>query len=63
MATKRYLLFLGQPPNAGGWNEFVGDFDSLIDALNTIECIECLWWHIVDTDTNTIVKAMHDNAA
>ncbi len=62
MPIRRYLLFIGEYPPNGGWNEFVGDFDTLIDAMNTADCILGDWWHIVDTDTNTIVRAKNKAA-
>jgi len=52
---KRYLLFAGDSryPN-GGWDDFVGDYESL--ELATKKAIKYIengrdWWHIVDLKT------------
>ncbi len=45
---KRYLLFIGHDYYpCGGWDDFVGDFDSAEQAKVSIEYGD--WWHIIDT--------------
>lgn len=51
---KRYLLFAGNyfyP--LGGWNDFVGDYDTIEEAL---QYAVKEWWHIVDSHTKSIIK-------
>lgn len=56
---KRYLLFLSVAyDEKGGWNDFAGDFDSIVGAaLKAKEIIVSAanWWHVVDLTTGTIV--------
>ena len=50
---KRYLLFAGDKMYpAGGWNDFIGSYDTQAEAVkmieeNTIGLYE--WHHIIDT--------------
>lgn len=55
---KRYLLFAGQIyyPR-GGWEDFVGFFDELIDAHRHLNATSgWSWFHIVDSSTHTIIE-------
>lgn len=51
---KRYLAFGGdQYYPGGGWDDFVGDFDSKAEALEAAKNgnNKCGWWHVIDRDT------------
>ena len=53
---KRFLLFTGWDHEAGGgWNDFVGDFDTLEGAqMKAVEQFRTDWddWaHVIDTTT------------
>lgn len=52
---KRYLLFKGDEhyPSAG-WQDFVGDFDTVAEAGRNAK--NCDWCHIVDTQTKEIIR-------
>ena len=61
MKARRYLLFSGAIDYPqGGWNDFVGSYDSVEEALTTLIKTVPLglrgWWHIVDTETQEAVK-------
>jgi uncharacterized HAD superfamily protein len=71
---KRYLLFVGGAyyPR-GGWLDFHGAFDSVVDAetyvTNNPKFLECPddeyeslidWAHVVDTTTKRIVWRFHE---
>lgn len=48
---KRYLLFAGAiyyP--AGGWDDFKGSFDTVLDALEAVKS-HTDWHHVVDSIT------------
>ena len=60
---KRYLVFAGQDYYAGGgWIDFREDFDDLESAETAARTIiverDLEWWHVVDTSTGEIVKAL-----
>ena len=60
---KRFLLFGNYPFEAvGGWHDFVGDFDTLDQAithgnalLNDLFIETGQWMHIIDYDTGDFV--------
>lgn len=56
---KRYLAFAGYHsyPN-GGWDDFIGDYDSDADALASIldDHENYDWYHVVDSQTKQIVR-------
>lgn len=47
---KRYLAFKGFVDTGMGWDHFIGDFDTIPDAIDACSPIE-EWWsaHVVDT--------------
>ncbi len=49
---KRYLLFAGDSyyPE-GGWFDFKGDFDTVVDAIKSIALRDYDWYHVVDSTT------------
>lgn len=48
---KRYLAFGGdQYYPGGGWDDFVGDFDSKGEAIEAAKKGNG-WWHVIDRDT------------
>ena len=52
-----FLLFAGDfyyP--AGGWEDYIGRYDSVERAEALLSNIGCDWYHIVDLSTNQIVK-------
>lgn len=55
-----FLLFTGAEYEGGGWDDFKGEFATLVDAVSHVEssdfkgCRE--WWHIVDMETLRIVQ-------
>lgn len=54
---KKYLLFAGDyyyP--AGGFNDFIGSFDSIDEAKQAYA--NCDWVHIVDSETEKIIARM-----
>lgn len=54
---KRFLLFVYDKyyPN-GGWNDFRGDFDTIMEAKDKLlTMIEVERWHIVDINTKKII--------
>ena len=57
---KRYLLFQGETyyPD-GGWNDFIGSYDSIEEAENVLinKDAKFTWWHIVDSTTEEIVRS------
>jgi hypothetical protein len=57
---KRYLLFCGESYYpVGGWDDFVGDFDTVEEAKSaTAKASD--WAHIVDTDTGERVGGEWD---
>ena len=61
---KRYLLFVySQYYPTGGWNDFAGDFATVENAkemLLVLKSLDSEWWHIVDTETKTIVVSWSD---
>lgn len=51
---KKYILFCGEyGTESHGWVDFVGDFDTIEEAMEKI-CFD--WYQIVDTETKRIVK-------
>ncbi len=56
-----FLLFCGAEYEGKGWNDFVGKFSTLEDAVSYVESpdFDCYreWWHVVDMDTLEIVQA------
>lgn len=52
---KRYLLFCGYDYYpSGGWSDFVGSYDSILEAHRGMIFKD--WYHIVDSTTLEIVK-------
>jgi hypothetical protein len=54
---KRYLLFCGHNyyPH-GGWDDFIGSYDTLEEAL---EDITAEWYHVIDGTNGQRVKEHH----
>lgn len=51
---KQYLLFAGyEYYPAGGWDDFKGDFDTTVEAIQALAAMEYRgdWWQIIDRDT------------
>lgn len=49
---KRYLLFAwDQYYPSGGWNDFIGCFDSFEEAQQFLSNINCDEWQIIDNGT------------
>jgi len=58
MSALRFLLFSGNAKPTGGWDDFVGNFESLKIAIVAAACRRCdgdKWWHVVDARTLEIV--------
>lgn len=55
---KRYLLFSGATYYpGGGWEDFVGDYDTPEEIQVGVESLpRYQWWHIVDTETKAILE-------
>lgn len=48
---KRYLVFHGDVYYAsGGWDDFIGSFDVLDEAIAAAPRSDFTWWHVVDTE-------------
>lgn len=46
---KRFLLFVGrQYYPVGGWDDFVGSYDTLKEAEDALLGVRKDWWQIVD---------------
>ena len=59
---KQFLLFMGdQYYPSKAWNDFVGDFDTLEDALKETEESSKDWYQIVDIETGQIVSSANLN--
>lgn len=64
---KRYLAFGNScyyP--AGGWDDFIGDFDTITDAFDACKkkCNDQYeWWHVIDRDTKEEVEEITLEAA
>lgn len=56
--TRQYLVFGGRTyyPN-GGWHDFRGRFDSLVEAERAAAATGDDWWHIVDAETGEFVAS------
>jgi len=60
---KRYLLFAGDNYYpCGGWEDFIEDFDDLQKARDRGAAEEVAdglgrWWHVVDSETKSVVEA------
>ena len=54
---KRYMLFAGWNyyPN-GGWLDFGGSFETVEEAIQEAALLAINWWHVVDKQTDGIVK-------
>ena len=51
---RRFLLFAGmQYYPFGGWSDFRGAYDTLIEALSAQRSGD--WWQVVDTESMSIV--------
>lgn len=54
-----FLLFAGAEYEGSGWDDFVGKFSTLQDAVSYVESPDFdsyrEWWHVVDMDTLEIV--------
>ena len=49
MKAKRYLIFAGADYYpAGGWGDFVGDFDTLEEAIAKAKTLGSNWKEIID---------------
>ena len=53
---RRYLLFAGDMYYpAGGWDDFIADFDIMNEAIKTGIALKddsrCDWWKVIDTTT------------
>jgi len=58
MSALRFLLFSGNDRPTGGWDDFVGNFESLKIAIIAAAHRRCdgdEWWHVVDVQTMEIV--------
>jgi len=56
MVSKKFLLFAGdQYYPAGGWQDYQGTYDDIIDALDKAANLGKDWWHIVDLGTIEVV--------
>lgn len=54
---RRFVLFSGEfyyP--LGGWDDFDGSFDSLIEAQDAHRPARCSWAHVVDTEVGFVVS-------
>lgn len=55
-----FLLFSGAEYEGKGWNDFVGEFSTLADAVSYVESPDFdsyrEWWHVVDMGTMEIVQ-------
>jgi hypothetical protein len=41
----------------GGWNDFIGSFSSVHEAVEKLACTSGIdWWHIVNASTGIIHK-------
>lgn len=65
---KRFLLFAGEDYYPiGGWNDFLGDFDTVAEAKGVGEGYRegsaLCWWHVVDTEAAAIVTYYGDDDA
>lgn len=57
---KRFLVFGGSRYYAsGGWEDFVSDHDTLAECKHPVDPWgdKVDWYHVVDTETQTIVKS------
>lgn len=56
----KYYLFCGTHKPYGGWEDFKGNFSTLDDALiylrKNIEPDERNWYHVVNIETQNIIK-------
>ena len=62
MKPPRFIAFAGDDyyPQ-GGWNDFLGGFDSIQDAVEELARMQSVdWWHVVDVSTGKIVKKSSD---
>ena len=52
---KRFLLFAYETYHAGGWNDYIGEYDTAEAAneygLKLLEVEWCEYYHVVDTET------------
>jgi hypothetical protein len=58
---KRYLLFAG--PNyypAGGADDLIGDFDTMVLVVKEIRDIRADWWNVLDTETGQTYNKYHE---
>lgn len=56
---KRYLVFAGDHEHydsIGGWEDFVGAYESLKDAQVAADRSDKDWWQIVDTTTMSEIE-------
>ena len=54
--TKRYLVFAGDDHYpGGGWKDFRGDTDTMVEATDLVIGCRLDWHEIVDTDTMEVV--------
>lgn len=58
---KRFLLFCGADYYpSGGWGDFVGDFETMEEALERKNVINEEWFQIVDIETAEVVTYRPD---
>lgn len=54
---KRFLVFSGYfHDTTGGWNDYVGTFETVDEARAAAKNANDQWWHIVDTQTLSVVE-------
>lgn len=53
---KKYLLFAGDNyyPD-GGWDDFLGAFDTPLEAAKALQGHRCDWYQLVDTETFSVM--------
>lgn len=53
---KRFLVFAGDTSYpSGGWKDFVGSFDTEVDAYKALATINKDWCHLIDSSTGAYV--------
>ena len=59
---KPYLLFAGlRYYPSGGWRDYMDEFDSIEGVMEYIADMDLDWWHIVSTETKSIVESGRSN--
>jgi len=58
MRLSKFLVFCGDNYYpSGGWEEFKGSFGTLEDAINFLLDLNYNWYHIVNLESESIVKS------